>query len=143
MTMTDTENSTALIIGRDFSCAVYAASDESLIAGWREKGPELINHIREKIGQLDWDNLDTSSHEAYELFPVLVAVANVTSEGRQFLREFGGETIWRYATGQSYPSEGYSASYIFNGLKPIVENALDALEARLIPSENTLTPQFH
>lgn len=117
--MTDTNQiPTAISLGRDFSCANYASTEEALAVDWQEKGAVLIQYIRDKIEAVDWDNFDAGTIEAKTLLPILVSLAKATSEGRDVL--------------EGMPLGGVEdAPRAFQLLKPIVEDALGNLERRL------------
>lgn len=127
----------AVPLASDFATARFALSEDNLAIEWRARALDIVRTVREKINALDWDNLDASTDAAYELFPILVAIAERTEDGKEVFYAFDVPvgTSHRYSTGQSYPSETAFAPHLLRALKPVVEDALDKLEERAQPRE--------
>lgn len=127
----------AVPLANDFATARFALSEDNLAPEWRGRALDIVQTVREKIGALDWDNLDASTDAAYELFPILVAIAGRTDDGKAVFREFDvtAGTVQRYSTGKSYPSETAIAPHLLRVLKPVVEQALNRLEENAAPRE--------
>lgn len=131
MTVTIHLDSDPFSLGRDFACANYALGEDNLAPLWRKKGRDLVDYVRAKMDGIDWENFDAGAQEMREMFPVLVSVAQATSEGGAAFRALPSDILERYQAGDFEESERDAARHLFISLKDIVENTLNNIERRL------------
>ena len=133
--MTETHSfETAPSLSKDFARLRFGVTEDNLARDIKEPGLALVAHVKDILGDVDWDHFNPRGNSAKRVFPILVAAADVTQDGREVLRQYLGldeALIESYASRKAYPDDPERLKAIALTLRPYAEAMIEALDRSL------------